>query len=267
MARQPSPERLVLGYHRRLLAIRDAASTRVAALWASLGAIDDSRFPAAAAATSVGAQASTVALTDAYFASFASYITGEPTRPVGVVLDDLTIRAGADLVEVYERPIITARKGLADGKPWAEAMRLGLGRATRAIETDVILAQQAAVAPATASGAQAQITRYRRVLTGASCGICASAAGQTYSRSTLMPIHTRCDCGVAPIVGGFDPAGPINEAHISALAGSSAIDAGARHLDLTDSGPRLPEVAVRDHGELGPVLTRSSDAFTGPDDL
>ncbi|MBT0771820.1 hypothetical protein KIH74_22960 [Kineosporia sp. J2-2] len=95
------------------------------------------------------------------------------------------------------------------------------------------------------------------------CGLCVVVADRVYKVAELLPVHTFCRCTVAPIVGAAggsgDPGLSLNQAdleRIYALGGgtSAAVLAKVR-------------VAVREHGELGPVLRSAADEFRGPDQV
>jgi hypothetical protein len=80
-----------------------------------------------------------------------------------------------------------------------------------------------------------------------------------------MPIHPGCDCGEQPIYGTEDPGQIIDEQLLEAT--HEAIeerfgfsDRGAREIDY-----RL--IQVRDHGELGPLLTVRGQHFDGPSSI
>ena len=249
-----TPERLVTAYHRRLLRIRDTTAARVGKLWVALGSIEDpARFATAAAAAAQAGQHLTAALVDAYLAAYTAAALTTPVAPTGLPAVDVAgpaARNGADPIEVYSRPTVTARRSLAAGRSWSDAMAAGADRATSTAETDVMLTHRAAlvaVAVAAGAGAQSRITGYRRVLTGKSCPLCAGATSTTYRTDQLMPIHNHCDCGIAPVIGPVDPAPALNQVHLDRIE------------------PANPRVVV--HGELGEVLVDARHRFTGPSDL
>ncbi len=102
---------------------------------------------------------------------------------------------------------------------------------------------------------QKGVTQYRRVIhpelskTG-TCGLCAVASTRTYHTSALMPLHSNCKCGVAPITTANDVGKDISEADLKRfyqLAGGNTAD------ELKDI-----RLQVQTNGELGPVL--ASDA-------
>lgn len=80
-------------------------------------------------------------------------------------------------------------------------------------------------------------------------------------------IVSNCDCGVAPIYGTADPGRVVNGSHLD------RVKADLAQWDEQRYGPKpandkaaLAELrfAVHEHGELGPVLTRAGQHFTGP---
>ena len=124
-------------------------------------------------------------------------------------------------------------------------MSAATARATGMVRTDLQLAKTHAVAYVTENADH--VRGYWRVPDGGACDLCLLAAEQTYSRGDLMPIHERCGCDVEPIFGS------------DAQRAASPEPAAPQDPDL--------ELAVEDHGELGPVLTVAGQAFTGPDDI
>jgi hypothetical protein len=77
-----------------------------------------------------------------------------------------------------------------------------------------------------------------------------------------MPIHPGCDCGEMPIYGNQDPGQVIddirlNATHEAVAARFGVSDRSAREIDYRS-------IAIREHGELGPLLTVADQHFTGP---
>jgi hypothetical protein len=135
------------------------------------------------------------------------------------------------------------------------------------------------------------VVGYRRVLTGAeNCGMCVVAATRLYHKRDLMPLHPNCDCVIAPVMAGEDPGRSINNRTIGADAVPRAFTKnGVAMFDADqtiDLGDLLQEthdainarfgasfrdakkidyrkvITVRQHGELGPVLTVARHKFT-----
>lgn len=282
-----SPEQLVAAYHRRLNDIRAAVAARIAAIWtASAGLTDTSAaaFSEAAALASLAAQTRTAVLVDAYIATYLQLLTGEraTTTLDREAVTGAAVRNGADPVDVYRRSIITARRLASDGTDYAKAMAGGRARAVAAAETDVMLTNRAAATQAMA--ASPHVVGYQRVLTGNSCMFCAAASSRLYHTNQLQPIHAHCDCGIAPVIGTTNPGAVINHKLLSDLKADGGpsywkergfgVDANGviRHrVETTPPGADRPvfqlgeplDVAVRDHGELGPLLVDRADHFTG----
>ena len=113
------------------------------------------------------------------------------------------------------------------------------------------------------------VTQYRRVIhpelskTG-TCGLCAVASTRTYHTSALMPLHSNCKCGVAPITTANDVGKDISDADLQRFydlaGGNTAADLKSIRLQ------------VQTNGELGPVLAdearksgRTVSNWTPPD--
>jgi hypothetical protein len=82
----------------------------------------------------------------------------------------------------------------------------------------------------------------------------------------LLPIHPGCDCGEQPIYGTEDPGQIINEQLLEAT--HDAIETRFGFSERSGRGEldyRLIE--VREHGELGPLLTVRGQHFDGPSSI
>lgn len=268
----PSPVAIVEAYGRRYDAIREHAAQAITVWWATLTGVDEAdidRFVEYAVPVVAGAQSATAELVDGYLAAYLAAITGADVGPVGLdgpSLSGAALRGGVGPDVVYRRPLVEIRRALADGSSWEQAKQRGLDRATSTAETDVALAHRAA---ADAGMEAHQVAGYRRVLTGRSCALCAVASTQRYRTGKLMPIHSHCDCRIAPIAGDQDPGRVINRPLLKQLKDAGVVEDITRQRQgkpaIDRSGGRV--VAVEEHGELGPVLTRAGDSFTGPGDI
>ncbi len=79
-----------------------------------------------------------------------------------------------------------------------------------------------------------------------------------------MPLHTHCDCGVAPIIGDRDPGVTANRARLKALKArgpdywkqSGFVDEAGLPVDPT----KLPTTLARieHNAEVGPVLNTAA---------
>lgn len=207
------------------------------------------------------AQRQMATLTDAYLAQLAgeaatgldlSLVTGEALR--GVAPD-----------EVYRRPATTVYTALSQGKTLDFAAAAGLRRALSIARTDLQLSKtHAARSNQTARG----VHFFRRVLTGAeNCALCVLASTQRYRVGDLSPIHPGCDCGVEDLKAHVDP-GQVIDPDLLEQA-HQAVELAGYQVDRGGRGPvdYRKLIAVREHGELGPVLTIRRQNFTGPADL
>lgn len=256
---------LIERYQQRMAVLRERASAGVAQAWDGLGSYDEpdvARFVATAVPLVAASQAQAATLTDAYLASE----TGR--SPLGIdpaAVTGAAVRAGVDPAEVYRRPFVQVWKALKDGTDWADAVAGGRARIANTAHTDVQLAMRGAAH--NIMGRDSRIAGYRRVLTGRSCALCATASTQRYHRQQLLPIHGHCDCSVAPIIGDRDPGRVINRRLVRDLKAAGGPeywkDRGVTVENdqvLVDGSPL--KTAVHEHGELGPVLTDASQNFT-----
>lgn len=174
------------------------------------------------------------------------------------------LRNGATDVEVYRRPFVEVYTALDQGKQMTDAIRAGAVRLSSIASTDVQLARRNAGFQA--RGRNDRIVGYARTLTGAeNCALCYVASTQRYTKSDLLPIHPGCDCGEMPIFGTQDPGQVIDELRLNATH-----EAVEQRFGISDPGAREPDyrqIQIREHGELGPLLTVEDQHFTGPADL
>lgn len=187
---------------------------------------------------------------------------------------------GSGRFEPYQtRPFREVYKVLAKGGSMTDAVSAGGARARILAQTDVQLARRQASLFARRNNDN--IVGYIRVLTGAeSCGLCYVASTQRYNRNNLSPIHPGCDCGELPIYGDTDPGQVIDQYNLDRVHEAfesrfGVSDPGARNLDIGKfveykDGVRQADftlISIRDHGELGPVLTRRKENFTTAEDI
>lgn len=178
-------------------------------------------------------QRTSIALTEAYLASFLD------RTPLGVDADAIiaSARAGADPAEVYRRPFVTLWTALGNGSRFEDASSAALARATATAAMDMQLAMRG-----TASAVQSAddgIYGYERVADGDACDFCSAIDGAYVKDADAYPLHDRCGCGLVPLT----------EPHPRAA--------------FLPSGESVREhYAIREHGEVGPLLVDPADHFT-----
>jgi hypothetical protein len=267
----PAAVRVINAHIAADAAIRARVEQFVTTLWGGLGTYRDSdiaRFVRALLPVVLGAQRQIAALTDSYLATLASAVLGGPARPAGISPAAVTGEAlrGVAPSEVYARPGVTVWTALSKGASLSDAIEQGKRRALNIAMTDLQLARTHTARKVMSR--DDRITGHRRVLTGREdCGLCVVASTQRYHRAELQPIHPGCDCDVAPIYGANDPGQVVDEGLLE-----QAHTAIQERFGKSDRGGRDPidyrkVLLVRDHGELGPLLTVKGQAFTGPDDI
>lgn len=265
-------EQVVARYQAAYGRLRADTVARVLAAWGAYGGLSDAdadRFVSVAIPIIEGAQAATGALVAGYMGTLSRVVTGE-SDVEAVPAAELTVEAlrGVSAAEVYRRPIVAARTAISDGKNFVDAVAAGRERLEQIADTDVAMAQRQATLQVVSSSDR--ITGYRRVLTGRSCAFCATASTQRYKRAQLAPLHSRCDCGVAPIIGDADPGQVINRRLLkdiksAAKQGGKADYWKSRHFTVAEDGSiEFPPIKVHEHGELGPVLGAADHHFAGP---
>lgn len=260
---------LMDAYNRISSRLVRGAGTKLSSAFTALGSWRDAdfdRFLPLALGVVTGAQMQAARLNIVFYQQMAQ-IAGETFVAPVVNPADYTseiLRNGVPATTVYRRPFVDLYRALDNGKSLTQAIDAGALRISSIASTDVQLARRNAGFQARASNDR--IVGYARTLTGSeNCALCYVASTQRYRRGDLLPIHPGCDCGEMPIYGSQDPGQVINEARLEATHeaietrfGGSARD--ARAIDYS-------KITVREHGELGPLLTVADQKFTGPSDI
>lgn len=227
---------------------------------------DAQRFAAAAVPMVEGAQAALANLTSNYVASVASEALRRPVAPPPIPHTARARLRLKDPAEVYQRPFVEAYTALRDGDQLDGALGKARLRLREVAEGDMQLAYaHASQAAMNGLPEQQQPTGWRRVLTGPeNCAMCVLASTQRYHRKDLNPIHPHCDCTVEPIYG---PLGRdrviepqlLEQVHAAVKDLTGVVDRGGRAVDYRHIMTQI----VHHHGELGAVLARPGDRFTG----
>ena len=217
--------------------LREMATGALAQIWAGLPGYDQADVdPWLARALPIvdAAQRQSVALTEAYLARALD------RRPIGVDPEELIgagARAGADPAEVYRRPFVTLWSALKDGNAFADAYAAGLARALGTGAMDVQLAARSTFQAV--GEADDGIFGYERVADGDACDFCTAIDGAYVKDGDASPLHNNCGCSLEPLTAPHPRAA------------------------FLPSGESVREhYAIREHGELGSVLTDPADHFT-----
>ena len=260
---------LMDAYNRISSRLVRGAGNRLSGAFTSLGSWRDAdydRFLPLALGLVTGAQMQAARLQIAFYQQMAQ-IAGETFVAPVVNPGDYTsevLRNGVPATTVYRRPFVDVYRALDDGKSMTEAIAAGALRIASIASTDVQLARRNAGFQARSRNDR--IVGYARTLTGSeNCALCFVASTQRYTRGDLLPIHPGCDCGEMPIYGTQDPGQVINEVRLEATH-----EAVEQRFGISDRGARAPDyrdIMVREHGELGPLLTVRDQKFTGPNDI
>lgn len=208
------------------------------------------------------AQAS-ASLSDAYLTRVFTEILGGSPTAAGALRITGPLRHGVSGWDaVYGRVADTVRYQVHLGKSLEDAITVGMDRADSLVSTDLGLARQRQWQKS--MDANPQAIGYRRVIhpeqsKSGTCGLCIAAADRKYHKEQLLPLHSRCKCTVLPITAAADPGGTLNRTDLAEVYASADSNKAA---DL-----KRVRYAVREHGELGPVLTDARDHFRGPESL
>lgn len=159
---------------------------------------------------------------DLHVAEMLGAMTGDEVDPVGLAGEDYLEPRGVPARDVWVRPVTRARDVLAGGGTVPDALRAGALRASQLVDTDLQLGYRNATRDAML--AQPGVVGYRRVPDAKACPFCLLAATRRYRRQDLLPCHTHCHCGVAPIVGDRDPGKVIDRDTLARLKESGFVD-------------------------------------------
>lgn len=290
-------ERIVRGYQAQLRRLRSQAANAVGLTWDLLGRwtgpdVEDVWLTQVLPIVAAG-QMQAAGLAAAYVGQLGLAATGVPADvPIdtGVYVGG-AVRKGVGPENVYRRPLVQLWGDLADGTDFLKARQDGRGRAVGLADMDVRLAARQAANDAMAT--DERIVGYRRVPSGVfTCRFCAVASTQRYHKRDLLALHAHCDCSEVPIWGTEDPGQIINDKLLDELKATKTrpdywnqnekLDTEAltrgevdpvkyrrpRPVESLDELARQnPDVTVREHGELGPVLVSDKHHFTGPRDI
>lgn len=222
--------------------------------WYSHRLVDE--VVAQVAAKLAAGQTGVAALTDAYLSRATSFVLGKVVTGSGVpTVMGQTLRIGvANHEEVYGRVAAEYRFQRSQGLGDSDALSRAMVRAQEMVGTDLGLAHQHQIRRFNQTRS---ITRYRRVIRSEkTCGLCAAASDRIYSKSDLMPIHSRCKCGVIAITANTDPGSQLNDDTLRSLYSAAG----------STEGKALKKVKaeVFEHGELGPQLRVAGQHIRGP---
>ena len=255
-------------YSRAVRQVRERLAKYAALLWESLPAYRDADMERFVAQLVPRVLAGQVAIANLTAADLARELGTTPA-----LVDREWVTGGRHAIvgsgevpptEVYGRPFTTVHAELAEGAALQAAVAAGRDRLVSLVTTDLQLAK---VRQADRSMRSAGVKKFRRVLTGAeNCALCAVASTQRYHVGDLLPIHPGCDCEVEPMPDGWDGDRVIDpdlleQVHqsISDKVGDS--DRAGRAVDYRKL------LLVREHGEIGNVLTWRHQNFTSAADI
>ena len=251
----PSRSALIKAHQSQTMQVRERLTDYAKTLWGGLGSWRDEdvqRFVNLMAPRVLAGRAKVAQLTDAYLAQ----LVGQNSA-----LIDTTMLRGVPVQDVYRRPAATMYDKLSNDQSLSQAIAASTARLANLIATDMQMAM-ARQARASLGG-----SGFRRVLNGpGDCALCVVASTQRYHSGDLLPIHPGCNCTVAPLGPGegvdqvIDPE-LLERVHAQVEAMTGEVDRGARAPDYRKL------MVVREHGEIGPVLTWKQHEFTSAADL
>ena len=215
------------------------------------------QFVTAATPLVLGGMKVTAQLTTA---SVAAQTGQEQIESLG--LEELAgLRDGVTPSHVLARPAVRARTMLADGATTLQAFESADWLLNLLIATYM---QLAFTHQSQRSMAGSGVQFYQRIpRTSGACMLCLIASTQRYRVKDLMPIHPGCHCVSGPLPPGRHSL--VLDQDLLDRVHAAVADAGFNANSSAKGYQHL--VAVQQNGELGPVLTRAGQHFTGPDDI
>lgn len=182
-----------------------------------------------------------IALTNAHFSGRVGLAKPTPLNTDKIIAN---IRKGIPAQTVYERPIYTARASI-EKLGFAKAFEKGLARLLSTADMDVAMAAR----DASLNFAQSEetVVGFVRVSEPSCCDYCQMIDGAKVYVDDPAPLHNNCGCTLEPI---------------TRTSGSTR----ENWTDVSD-GAVIEDVEIREHGEMGPLITRKGDDFESVDDL
>ncbi len=226
--------------------LREAARHQLAQIWEALPGHDRANLDqwlAEALPVVQGAEQQAVALINAYVA------LSLERQPLPLDLSELTgaaVRRGTPPEEVYARPFVTLWSQLGQGKEWEAASKIALERIERSVAMDAQLSMRAASDAIDA--ADPNLYGYRRRANASACKFCREVDG-AYVKGTsgfAMALHSGCGCSL--------------EVNKEPHEGAHYLPDGTEIRPYA-YGPLNDSVAIREHGEYGPVLVDPQQHF------
>jgi hypothetical protein len=263
-------ERLTEGYNQVSSLLLDDAGRLASNSFTGLGSWRDGdidRFVDTLAPALMGVKAQSAQVSIAYAKKVAALAGKKYVAPTVAALDLSTkaLRNGANTLDVYSRPFVQMRMALAKGESFTDALNTGAMNSRQLARTEIQLSRREA--SLYSRNANDNVVGYLRTLTGSeSCALCYTASTQRYNKGELMPIHPGCDCGEMPIYGDTDTGQVIDQQLLD--KSHEAIGDRFGFSDVTGKTDLdYRKIMVRDHGEIGPMLTVKGHKFIGPNNL
>lgn len=193
-------------YRARIVELRRRASGLVAASW-TLDVDDlDASFLAWLARSDLivtAAQAEIARLSDVYVAAYIGSELDATVAPMGLDTGAYagTTLDGRPVRSILSPSLFTVKRGLADGRSFAEASKLGQARALRNATTEVDGAGDRALDDLLEQ--RYEIRGWRRVASGGACGACLGLmTGAIQTTARVLHRHPHCRCTKEPVVDG-----------------------------------------------------------------
>lgn len=230
---------LTQAYQLELKKTRLAVSQHVGDMFKRLPNYYDNQVPgfvARAVPVVRAGQERAIALTSAY--TTRKLQTSTVGLDVPSIVDN--IRGGVTPEVVYARPFVTVRAAIYD-IGIDQAIQKGLSRMVSTVDMDIMMASRDAL-PALADSFSDRVTGWTRVADSGCCDFCQMLDGVETGPTEPQPLHNNCGCTAEPITS-------------------------SRPTESLSNGDVIDQVAIREHGELGPLITDKLYDFLSLDDF
>lgn len=243
------------------MALTSRATSAMEAAWGLYGGLTEEAAASWLERAVPLAEAAQIQAAQIEASSMASYLGAALDEPIRMIDVSVTsLRVGVTVDEVYRRPIIEARKAIARGGTFREAMAAGRTKASLLIDTDLGLARRRAATDAMNN--ESRVVGYRRIPNSQACRFCLTASTQRYHAGSLMPLHPRCACSQAPIVGTIDPGQVIDGELLDRLKAAER-ESGAHGRGLGQAVKRSEESINRADRRIAELRTELRNEADG----
>lgn len=195
---------LTEAHRARILALRERLQTLAAQRWPSIEQLDQTDWADRMATALAAGQAEAVRASSGYLTAYLSTELGRRVRGPMLLSRDYAGRSrdGRPLTDSLRSPLIGVLAALKEGQSPSEALRVGLSRAQRMVETDLMHAARESLRAGMER--DERIKGWQRSVKG-TCGACMGDIAVEVSvqlPGVPLRVHPGCLCTTVPVVTG-----------------------------------------------------------------